>query len=179
MEVTKNTQPSPQTTKTPCPSAETLNAHLANGGYVQVSTYLQSRIYSPKQAGRFYNTPSGDLGVQNGRSRITLGTKSGLLVGIRLSDTQAPQPSRVELPKPDYSAMQSWFAGVLKTIGAPAKVEPMVFRGADWGVFAVSPVMTVSGRLAIECTPTNGRRSYCISVSRWLSERRAGGIVPA
>jgi len=86
---------------------------------------------------------------------------------------------RVELPKVDSSQMQSWFAGVLKTIGAPAKVEPMVFRGAGWGVFAASPITTVSGRLLIECTPNNGRRSYCITISRWISERRAGGIVPA
>ena len=90
------------------------------------------------------------------------------------------QPSRVELPKPDYSAMQTWFAGVLKTLGAPAIEKPMVFCGAGWGVFSVSPITTVSGRLLIECTPVDsGRRSYCITVSRWISERRAGSIVPA
>lgn len=56
----------------------------------------------------------------------------------------------------------------------------MKFTGQDWGgTFTVSLVCTMSGRMRILCVPDSGRRDYCISISRWISERRAGRIVPA
>ena len=53
------------------------------------------------------------------------------------------------------------------------------FYGKDWGgYFTVYPVRTTKGRILIGCTP-DGIREYCITISRWISERRAGRIVPA
>lgn len=41
----------------------------------------------------------------------------------------------------------------------------------------VGPIRTTSGRLLIGCTNERGRE-FCITVSRWISERRAGRIQP-
>lgn len=64
-------------------SAEQLNAHLASGGVVQVTTYLRSTIYDNRHAGWFSENSKGELFVRRGRSKDCLG-RNGSLVGIRL-----------------------------------------------------------------------------------------------
>lgn len=64
--------------------APTLNAHLASGGYVQVTTYTRSTIYGPKHAGCFEER-NGDLRIRNARrgvEQISIGQR--MLVGLRL-----------------------------------------------------------------------------------------------
>lgn len=63
--------------------AATLNAHLANGGAVQITTYLKSTIYTPQHAGVFTES-NGELFVRRGRGRDCLGPIARPLVGIRL-----------------------------------------------------------------------------------------------
>ena len=57
--------------------------------------------------------------------------------------------------------------------------EPMRFTGPKhWGdVLTVEPLRTVSGRLLIG-VETEAGRSFAITVSRWITERRAGRILP-
>jgi hypothetical protein len=54
----------------------------------------------------------------------------------------------------------------------------LTFTGPTWGTFTVSPVRTTTGRLLIECTIIGSKHSYCITISRWIMERRLGRIVP-
>jgi hypothetical protein len=50
--------------------------------------------------------------------------------------------------------------------------------GAAWGgIIDVYPVRTTTGRLLIGCTTTTGRE-FCITIRRWISERRSGTIRP-
>lgn len=64
-------------------TADSLNAHLAAGGIVQVSTYLRSTIYGPKHAGLFI-TRGGRLSVRRGKYVDALAQTDGrLLVGIK------------------------------------------------------------------------------------------------
>lgn len=50
--------------------------------------------------------------------------------------------------------------------------------GAAWGgILDVYPAISTTGRLLIGCTAENGRE-FCITVSRWQTERRAGKIRP-
>ena len=62
--------------------ADKINAHLAGGGIVQVSTYLRSTLYSAKHAG-WFETIKGSLYVQHGRSKNRLSHGDHVLVGIR------------------------------------------------------------------------------------------------
>ncbi len=67
-------------------NADTLNAHLTAGGFVQVTTYLRSTLYGPKHVGWFTNGSDGCLYVRQGRGKACLSLTNGrLLVGIRLS----------------------------------------------------------------------------------------------
>ena len=50
------------------------------------------------------------------------------------------------------------------------------FGGKEWGgTLSVYPVVTTTGRILIGVTTENGKE-YCITVSRWINERRAGVI---
>ena len=71
------------------PSAETLNAILADGGRVQVSTYLRATLYGKRHAGFFFESASGNLYVRHGRSSCCLSFGERLLVAIR---TEARRP---------------------------------------------------------------------------------------
>lgn len=54
------------------------------------------------------------------------------------------------------------------------------FYGEEWGgYFRVCGAKTKGGRRLIECVREDGRGSYCITISRWIMERRLGRIVPA
>jgi hypothetical protein len=66
-------------------NADTINAYLANGGYVQITTYTRSTVYSKKHAGYFTQGKDGNLYVKRGKSKdcLTVGGGSGMLVGIR------------------------------------------------------------------------------------------------
>ena len=69
------------------PTGDTLNAHLAAGGSVQVSTYAKSTIYSPKHAGMFKTGKDGNLYVQRGKHWDCLSYGGQFLaVSIRLSN---------------------------------------------------------------------------------------------
>lgn len=53
----------------------------------------------------------------------------------------------------------------------------MKFYGKIWGgSLTVGPAYTMNGRMLIGVCTDDGK-SYCITVSRWISERRAGNIV--
>lgn len=67
-------------------TAELLNARLANGGRVQVTTYAKSWIYSRRHAGMFFER-AGDLYVKRGKSCdcLTYAQGTRLLVSIRLA----------------------------------------------------------------------------------------------
>jgi hypothetical protein len=64
------------------PTADALNAHLASGGIVQVTTYLRSTIYSRKHAG-WFSEHEGSLHVRHGRTCNRLSTGERLLVSVR------------------------------------------------------------------------------------------------
>lgn len=93
--------PREQTTQGPTPPrypemaelAEKINAHLAAGGHVQVTTYTKSWLYGPKHAGWFGTDKTGNLTVQAGRRRDALSIAGKPSVGIRFSrlpTTQGP-----------------------------------------------------------------------------------------
>jgi hypothetical protein len=66
-------------------TAEELNAALASGRHVQVTTYLRSTLYGKNHAGWFTQTRDGSLFVRQGRDgRVCLSNGSRLLVGIRV-----------------------------------------------------------------------------------------------
>lgn len=65
------------------PTADELNAHLANGGTVQITTYLRSTLYARKHAG-WFSERGGSLHVQSGRRHDCLSIGDRLLVGVRL-----------------------------------------------------------------------------------------------
>lgn len=65
--------------------AAKINAHLAAGGHVQVTTYTKSWLYGPKHAGWFGTDKSGNLTVQHGRGRHALSIAGRPSVGIRFS----------------------------------------------------------------------------------------------
>ena len=69
------------------PTADDLNAHLAGGGVVQVTTYLRSVLYKARNAGMFLELPDGALAVRRGRNVDRLSMGARLLVGIRLGHT--------------------------------------------------------------------------------------------
>lgn len=70
----------------PYPTAVELNAHLAKGGAVQVTTYGRSTIYKARHAGMFTDGADGSLYVARGRSKDRLATPTlGAAVSIRLS----------------------------------------------------------------------------------------------
>lgn len=66
------------------PTADQLNAHLAAGGRVQVSTCLRSTLYGKPHVGWFTNNGKGELFVRCGRGRDCLAFPGRLLVSIRL-----------------------------------------------------------------------------------------------
>jgi hypothetical protein len=66
------------------PTADQLNAHLANGGVVQVTTCTKSWIYTSKHVGAFIELRDGALAVKRGKSSDRLSMGNLLLVGIRL-----------------------------------------------------------------------------------------------
>jgi len=67
------------------PTAGELNRHLLSGGYVQVTTYYQSRLYGPQNHGDFRDC-RGELHVRRGKCWDCLATpKLGPLVSIRLA----------------------------------------------------------------------------------------------
>lgn len=70
------------TTKTR-PTADELNAHLASGGVVQVTTYMRSTLYDSRHAG-WFSERKGSLHVQSGRRHDCLSCGDRLMVGIRL-----------------------------------------------------------------------------------------------
>jgi hypothetical protein len=65
-------------------TAEKLNAHLAAGGIVQITTYLKSTMYDSRHAGWFTENSKGELFVRRGKSRDCLGTVDRPIVSIRL-----------------------------------------------------------------------------------------------
>lgn len=69
-------------------NAQSLNDHLAAGGYVQVTTYMKSWIYGPKHAGWFFEDSHGNMRVKHGRSSVVLSYGNRLLVGIRTGRKQ-------------------------------------------------------------------------------------------
>ena len=64
------------------PTAVELNAHLARGGVVQVTTYTRSTLYRRAHAGWFEERAHG-LYVRHGRGRVALSIGARLIVGIR------------------------------------------------------------------------------------------------
>lgn len=67
-------------------TAEQLNAHLADEGYVQVTTHQRSTLYDSRHAGWFTQGKDGNLYVRRGRTKDCLSMDEGrrLLVSIRL-----------------------------------------------------------------------------------------------
>ncbi len=65
-------------------TAAKLNEHLSNGGFVQVTTYLKSTVYTPKHVGWFFEKSDG-LYVKYGKGSNYLGPIGKPYVGIRLS----------------------------------------------------------------------------------------------
>lgn len=65
-------------------NADAINAHLANGGAVQITTYTRRTIYKRAHAG-WFTERGGSLHVQHGRKFDCLSIGQRLLVGIRLS----------------------------------------------------------------------------------------------
>ena len=65
------------------PTADAINAHLASGGVVQVTTYGKSTVYHPRSAGVFLETKDGSLAVRRGRSIDRLSMGAALLVSVR------------------------------------------------------------------------------------------------
>ena len=65
------------------PTADELNAHIADGGVVQITTYLKSLLH--RAPGSFRQGADGELYVRRGRGWdcLTFGAGSGLMVGIR------------------------------------------------------------------------------------------------
>lgn len=70
------------------PTADEINAKLADGGVVQVSTYTRSTIYTQKHAGMFLETADGSLAVRRGKSVDRLSIRDHLLVAIRFGKIQ-------------------------------------------------------------------------------------------
>lgn len=67
-------------------NADQLNAHLASGKYVQVTTYTKSIIYGPKHAGWFTQGKDGCVYVNHNKGKVCLSMSNGaFLVGVRLS----------------------------------------------------------------------------------------------
>ena len=56
----------------------------------------------------------------------------------------------------------------------------MIFNGGkSWGgLIEASRCDTTTGRILIGCRRIDNGAEYCITVSRWISERRAGTITP-
>lgn len=65
----------------PRPTAAALNAILAAGGEVQVTTYARSVLYRRRNAGDFTEL-LGALYVRQGKGRVCLAQGPRLLVGI-------------------------------------------------------------------------------------------------
>ena len=65
------------------PTADELNAHLADGGAIVVATYTRSTVYNgPKYAG-WFSESGGNLYVRHGRGKVCLSVGGTLVVGIR------------------------------------------------------------------------------------------------
>lgn len=62
--------------------AEEINAHLANGGVVQVTTYLKSTLYTKNHAG-WFTMVGNNLHVKHGKGKNCLSFGDNLMVGIR------------------------------------------------------------------------------------------------
>jgi hypothetical protein len=62
-----------------------LNDHLANGGCIQITTYLRSTLYQKKHAG-WFSVRGGEVHVAAGKRHdcLTFGAGEKVLVGIRL-----------------------------------------------------------------------------------------------
>ena len=69
-------------------TAARLNAHLASGGVVQVTTWARSTLYNVKHAGWFSENIKGELYVTHKRGKVCLGSTTAPLVGIRLGREQ-------------------------------------------------------------------------------------------
>ena len=65
-------------------TADSLNAHLARGGRVQMTTYSISRVYDRSHAGYFSRNDKGELFVRAGKRRLCLGREDRPFVAIRL-----------------------------------------------------------------------------------------------
>lgn len=65
------------------PKAAEINAHLADGGVVQVTTYGRSILYRRRNAGAFLELSDGCLGVRRGRQVDRLSMGQRMLVGLR------------------------------------------------------------------------------------------------
>lgn len=74
-------------------TAEELNAALASGRHVQVTTYTRSTLYGPKHAGWFSTGKDGTLYVRHGKGRNALSCGDRLLVGIRVEALKTEEPS--------------------------------------------------------------------------------------
>lgn len=79
-------------------TADELNAALASGRHVQVTTYLRSTLYRPGllarfgEAGVFFQGKDGNLYVRRGRSRTKadcLSMGGRMLVHVRVELAQA------------------------------------------------------------------------------------------
>ena len=70
------------------PTADALNAHLADGGVVQMTTYQISRLYDKRHAGWFVEMADGSLGVKQGKGIECLSVRQRLMVGLRLGSYQ-------------------------------------------------------------------------------------------
>ena len=66
------------------PTASDLNAHLADGGAVQVTTYTKSWLFERRHGEAFRELADGDLAARFGRrwDRLSMGER--LTAGIRL-----------------------------------------------------------------------------------------------
>ena len=65
------------------PDAAEINAHLAEGGIVQVTTYGRSVLYRRRNTGAFVELSDGCLGVRRGRQVDCLSLGQRMLVGLR------------------------------------------------------------------------------------------------
>ena len=62
--------------------AEQINTHLAQGGVVQVTTYLKSWLYRSKHVGWFF-MQGDNLHVRNGKGSFQLSNGENVLVSIK------------------------------------------------------------------------------------------------
>jgi len=79
----KTTRDPMATTETAAELADRINAHLRDGGAVQVTTYGKSTVYEEKHAGWFSVDSTGCLMVRRGRHKDCLSVGERIMVAIR------------------------------------------------------------------------------------------------